>query len=121
MSGDAHSVSRAVTIPSRPNGVLNHGMPAYGYKPNGVSVSIMCRSALDRLNHRLRLSFELTTRHSRVACAASVSLVRSTMSVKRTSPCGTPASHLTDTSRSVTSCGWSVIEKTTALVSYRDG
>ena len=30
MSGDAHSVSSAVMIPSRPNGVLNHGMPAYG-------------------------------------------------------------------------------------------
>ncbi len=29
-SGLSHNISNAVMIPSRPNGVLNQGMPAYG-------------------------------------------------------------------------------------------
>ena len=64
ISGDTHSVSSAVINPSRPNGVLNHGIPAYGYTPYAVSVSIIRKSPADRLIQRLRLSFELTTRHS---------------------------------------------------------
>ena len=34
-SGSRHSTSSAVMMPSRPNGVLNHGTPAYGYGPCG--------------------------------------------------------------------------------------
>jgi len=30
MVGSSHSVMSAVMRPSRPNGVLNHGVPAYG-------------------------------------------------------------------------------------------
>ena len=33
MLGLIHSVWSPVTTPSRPNGVLNHGTPAYGYGP----------------------------------------------------------------------------------------
>ena len=32
-SGFSQSISNAVMTPSRPNGVLNHGMPAYGITP----------------------------------------------------------------------------------------
>ena len=38
-------------IPSRPNGVLNQGTPAYGYAPCGVSVTIICRSETERAIH----------------------------------------------------------------------
>ena len=40
-------------IPSRPNGVLNHGTPAYGYSPYGVSETSMRRSAIERAPGRL--------------------------------------------------------------------
>ena len=36
--------------------------PAYGYGPYGVSVIIIVRSADDRRTHRLKVSFELSTR-----------------------------------------------------------
>src|SRR5207253_2118208 len=37
----------AVMMLSRPNGATNHGTPAYGTAPCGVSVSSICRSASD--------------------------------------------------------------------------
>jgi len=40
-------------MPSRPNGALNQGTPAYGYGPAGVSVIIICRSASERVIHSL--------------------------------------------------------------------
>ncbi len=36
-------------IPSRPKVVSNHGTPAYGYRPELVSVSSMLRSAAERV------------------------------------------------------------------------
>ncbi len=68
----------AVMMPSRPKGVLNHGMPAYGYGPNGVSVIIIWRSAADRVIHRLNpwlleLIAQAFERLSAARCADAVS------------------------------------------------
>src|SRR5688572_17203689 len=70
MPGLTQSSSNAVINPSRPNGVLNHGMPAYGYDPCGVSVSIICRSALERTSQRLNIALELSTRQLDDVCEA---------------------------------------------------
>src|SRR5437899_432511 len=47
-------------MPSRPKGVLNHGIPAYGYGPQSVGVISVRTSAIERRSHwasgRLELS-----------------------------------------------------------------
>jgi len=48
-------------IPSRPKGVLNQGIPAYGYGPWDVSVMSMYRSETERLTISLYTEFELST------------------------------------------------------------
>jgi hypothetical protein len=53
----------AVMIPSRPNGVLNHGRPAYGYGPKSVFVVSICRSAIARPIHDVICGFDVSTRH----------------------------------------------------------
>src|SRR5205823_9846639 len=50
--------SSAVIMPSRPNGVLNHGTPAYGYGPYGVWVTIMCTSDAARSAQSLNRSLD---------------------------------------------------------------
>ena len=67
--GSSQSSSYAVMIPSRPNGVENHGTPAYGYKPSPVSVIIMSRSERDRSSHASKRSFvdEIVVRSRRGA------------------------------------------------------
>ncbi len=55
--------SSAVMRPSRPNGVLNHGKPAYGYGPVGSAVTSMCRSEIARLNQTLNCQFTEVKRH----------------------------------------------------------
>src|SRR5262249_7236599 len=52
-TGAIHHHSSAVMMPSRPNTVLNHGTPAYGYAPYGVSVNSISTSASDRLSQLL--------------------------------------------------------------------
>ena len=39
--------------PSRPNGVLNQGKPAYGYGPVGSELTSICRSETARSNQAL--------------------------------------------------------------------
>ena len=50
----------AVMTPSRPNGVLNQGTPAYGYWPWGVALTSMRRSAAERRTHWLNRSLEVS-------------------------------------------------------------
>ena len=63
-------------MPSRPNMVLNHGMPAYGYGPFGVSVTIIAMSARERSSHSSNRSLEVRTCASRVRNAVNPSLRR---------------------------------------------
>ncbi|MGH8654211.1 MAG: hypothetical protein ACREYE_19510, partial [Gammaproteobacteria bacterium] len=49
-SGCVHRHCKAVIMPSRPNAVLNHGTPAYGYAPCGMLVVNIRRSAEERFN-----------------------------------------------------------------------
>ena len=46
-------------MPSRPNGALNQGTPAYGYGPQEVRVVIIARSAADRRTQASKSSLEL--------------------------------------------------------------
>ena len=48
MAGLSQRSCRAVMMPSRPNAVLNHGTPAYGYGPLGVAVIIIRTSEMER-------------------------------------------------------------------------
>ena len=50
MSGFSQRICSAVMMPSRPNAVLNHGTPAYGYGPLGVAVIIIRTSAMRSLD-----------------------------------------------------------------------
>ena len=50
-------------MPSRPNGVLNHGTPAYTYGPVGMSLVIIWMSAADRLHHSLNCSLAVNRVH----------------------------------------------------------
>src|SRR5688572_33089838 len=59
-------------IASRPNGVQNHGTPAYGNGPSGVSVVIIARSAVERATQSLNAGFDVRTAHS-------LSVMRSTV------------------------------------------
>ena len=47
-------------MPSRPNGVLNQGTPAYGYGPYFVSATSMRRSAAERRTHWLNRSLDVS-------------------------------------------------------------
>src|SRR4029453_10977880 len=60
--GLIQSVCSAVITPSRPNGVLNQGTPAYGYWPWGVALTSMRRSAAERRTHSLNRSLEAAAR-----------------------------------------------------------
>src|SRR5215216_1472482 len=60
MAGLTHNSSSAVICRARPIGVLNHGIPAYGYAPSAVSVSNIAMSADDRRIQRLNASFDVT-------------------------------------------------------------
>ncbi len=71
IDGSTHSVSKAVMMPSRPNGELNQGTPAYGYGPLGVLVSIICRSAAERVSHSLNCSLAVSMWHASAAPARS--------------------------------------------------
>src|SRR5580692_3356364 len=64
MRGAIHKHSRAVMMPSRPNTVLNHGTPAYGYGPSGLPSISIRRSAAERVNHAVKLSLVVVIRHS---------------------------------------------------------
>ena len=49
--GSIHSVSSATISESRPNGVQNHGTPAYGIGPCAVGTVSIARSAAERRIH----------------------------------------------------------------------
>ncbi len=48
-------------IASRPNGVQNHGTPAYGNAPSRVSVVIIARSAVERAIQSLNAGLDVRT------------------------------------------------------------
>src|SRR5207248_5141788 len=50
-----------VMRPSRPNGVLNQGTPAYGYDPYRVVDTSIRRSAAERRTHWLKRSLDVST------------------------------------------------------------
>ncbi|EDS88127.1 hypothetical protein BURPSS13_C0006 [Burkholderia pseudomallei S13] len=67
---------------SRPNGVENHGMPAYGYGPVSSDVVSRPRSASERSSHALKSGLLVCTRaivrrRSRIARCTSASALRS--------------------------------------------
>src|SRR5579871_6834516 len=47
-------------MPSRPNVVEYQGIPAYGYRPSGVSVINMLRSAIERHSTSLKMLFDVS-------------------------------------------------------------
>ena len=51
MRGFTQSICSAAMMPSRPNGVLNHGTPADGYRPCGVLDTSIRMSAADLRTH----------------------------------------------------------------------
>ncbi len=51
--------SIAVTMPSRPKGVLYQGTPAYGNGPSGLSLVSITRSAAERAIQSLNWSLEV--------------------------------------------------------------
>ena len=70
-SGFDQSASSAVMMPSRPNGVLNHGTPAYTYGPVGMSLVIIWMSAADRLHQSLNCSWQCRACTTRAAARSA--------------------------------------------------
>ena len=91
-------------MPSLPNGVLNHGTPAYGYGPCAVSLVISRTSASDCVIQPLNWSFDVEM------CAYSrwIRRARCSISTKAESKSGTAepvvAAHATVISAVVLSC-----------------
>jgi hypothetical protein len=93
-------------MPSRPNGVLNHGTPANTYEPVGRSLVIIWTSAADRLHHSLNCSFAVNTWHHACRLAEALAAASSpASSYERVGPWPSGPSQAIVTVRVPTCCG----------------